>query len=361
MAYLHAIETATPEHAISQDDARLLSEHLGDFTDEQKRTTEAIYRKSGVETRRCVILDRSDGPIESRQSFYRPADAGGGEFGPGMRDRMRMYERFAPPLSQESATAAVAASRYDASDFGQLVSISCTGFAAPGWDIELVRDVLHPGVKRSHIGFMGCHASFNGLRAASALADTAEQPVLMTSLELCSVHHRYPWVPETTVSNALFGDGAGSVVLSPESDGAIARYVGSHTLLQPDTESDMSWRLSDHGFVMTLSIEVPKIIGRKLRPWLDDWLAEHDLKVADVAGWAVHPGGPRILSIAANTLEIERDAVDDSYAVLRENGNMSSATVLFILQRMAGRVKGPVVALGFGPGLTFEAMLIEML
>ena len=360
MAYLHAIATAVPRHSISQPDTKVLSDHLGNTSGDQLRTTEAIYRKCGVERRGSVLIEKEDGPVPERQSFYFPGHLDGNDpDGPSMRDRMAVYEKFAPELSRTSAKRAVDAGRYGVDDFAQLVTISCTGFASPGWEIGLVRDVLHPDVQRTHIGFMGCHASFNGLRTASALAEQAARPVLMTSCELCSVHHRYEWEPETTVANALFADGSGSVVLSPEADGAIAEFVGSASRVQPGTEKDMSWRLGNHGFVMTLSIEVPKVINRELRPWLDDWLAEHNLTVDQVAGWAIHPGGPRILAMAGETLGISREEMAYSYDVLRENGNMSSATVLFILEQMAGKVHGPVVGLGFGPGLTFEAFLLD--
>ena len=359
MAYLHAIATATPDVSIANADALALSCALVEHSEDQLRTTTAIYRKCGVERRGSVLLNSADGETIDRQSFYQPAAAGDPD-GPSMRDRMAAYERHAPGLSSQSAAGAIERAGIDRSRFGHLVTVSCTGFAAPGWDLALVRDHLHPNIKRTHVGFMGCHGSFNGLRAASALADADRQPVLMTSCELCTIHHRYEWEPETTVANALFADGSGSVVLSPSPEGAFGRYVGSESRLQPGTEQDMSWRLGDHGFVMTLSIEVPRVIGRELRPWLEAFLSEHNLTLADVAGWAVHPGGPRILNAVGETLEIGREEMADSYAVLREHGNMSSSTVLFILERMAKRVSGPVVALGFGPGLTFEAMLIEI-
>ena len=360
MAFLHAIATATPAVSIDEMDSMALANNLVSLTTDQERTTNAIYRKSGVGQRHSVILDEPSGPVESRQSFYNQAGSGDPD-GPSMRDRMEMYEQKAPPLARQSADVALARAGVRTDAIGNLVTVSCTGFAAPGWDVALVRDVLHPGVERTHVGFMGCHGSFNGLRVASSLTRSSSAPVLMTSTELCTIHHRYQWEPETTVANALFADGSGSVVLSPERDGAVARYIGSQSRLQPGTEQDMSWKLGNHGFVMTLSIEVPIVIGRELRPWLDDWLATHDLSVGDVAGWAIHPGGPRILAVAAETLKLNRHDLRFSYDVLRENGNMSSSTVLFILERMIGEVQGPVVALGFGPGLTFEAMLLELL
>jgi predicted naringenin-chalcone synthase len=128
--------------------------------------------------------------------------------------------------------------------------------------------------------------------------------------------------------------------------------------LVPEAADAMTWTIGDHGFGMTLSKRIPEVIGTHLRPWLDDWLAGHGLSVGDVRSWAIHPGGPKILDATAATLKLPSDAVWASREVLAEYGNMSSATVLFILKRLIDRgAKPPCVALGFGPGLNVEAAL----
>ena len=136
--------------------------------------------------------------------------------------------------------------------------------------------------------------------------------------------------------------------------------VGTGTLLMPESEQDMSWRIGDHGFRMTLSARVPDLIQKNLRPWVVAWLADHDLSIGDVASWAVHPGGPRILSSVEGALGLSREQTRASREVLEECGNMSSATVLFILDRLRReQAPPPCVAMAFGPGLVVEAALIR--
>jgi predicted naringenin-chalcone synthase len=275
---------------------------------------------------------------------------------------MRHYLEHAPPLALRAARQALddAALRPDL--VTDLVTVSCTGFAAPGVDVTLIRQLgLPEDVSRTHVGFMGCHGAFNALRVARGYvaADPAAR-VLVCAVELCSLHFAYGWKPLAIVANALFADGAGAVVLGAGDDGTSGwRLAASGSTLLPDSEEAMTWHIRDHGFEMTLSPRVPELIATHLRPWLEAWLGRQGVAMTDVAAWAVHPGGPRVVQAVSEALGIPGDAVADSLAVLCELGNMSSPTILFILQRMRqSRTAGPLVALGFGPGLTAEAMLL---
>jgi predicted naringenin-chalcone synthase len=185
--------------------------------------------------------------------------------------------------------------------------------------------------------------------------------VLLCAVELCSLHHQYGWNAEQIVANSLFADGAGAVVaLSGTGPShALPQVVAAGSTLIAESEDAMSWRIGDHGFQMTLSARLPELIARNLRGWLDDWLCAHGLTVATVGSWAVHPGGPRILAAVGEALGIERRSLDLSHAVLAEYGNMSSPTVLFILDRLqTTKAPRPWIALGFGPGLAVEAVLL---
>jgi predicted naringenin-chalcone synthase len=207
---------------------------------------------------------------------------------------------------------------------------------------------------------MGCHGALNGLRAASALARSApDARVLLCCVELCSLHFCYGWNPQRVVANALFADGAAAAILAPaDNDNAGLRLRDTASLLTPDSADAMTWRIGDHGFEMGLTLEVPKRIRTSLKEWLKPWLASRGLRVDDVAHWAIHPGGPEIIQAALDSLGLPATAGHHSRAVLSEHGNMSSPTVLFILQGMrAEGINGPIVALGFGPGLMFEAAL----
>jgi predicted naringenin-chalcone synthase len=281
--------------------------------------------------------------------------------GPTTAERMNVYRQLAPPLAIEAATAALARSGVAAAQITHLISVSCTGFQAPGLDLEMMRRLgLRQTVERVQVGFMGCHGAINALRVALAIAGS--QPlarVLLCAVELCSLHYQFAWNPEHMVGNALFGDGAAAVVAAATSDATSWRVAGTGSVLLPESQDAMSWSISDHGFVMQLSAQVPDLIRSRLRPWLESWLSEQGMRLKHVASWGIHPGGPRIIGAAEAALGLDERATSVSRDVLREFGNLSSPTVLFILERlMAADAPRPCVLLAFGPGLVAEAALL---
>jgi predicted naringenin-chalcone synthase len=279
---------------------------------------------------------------------------------------MVAFEEHAGGLAAAAARKALSRCAVAPSDLGDLVTVSCSGFFAPGVDVGLVRDLgLAPGTGRTHVGFMGCHGALNGLRVARGLC--AARPgsrTLLVAVELCSIHFQYGWEPERIVANALFADGAAACVLGPSTDIPGVREADSWSLLDvgthlfPGTEDLMTWKIGDHGFVMSLSAAVPEVLEGSLRPWVEEWLAHNGLGLSDIASWAIHPGGPRILSSVEKALLLPRQACTVSREVLARHGNMSSPTVLFLLERLQARhAPLPCVALAFGPGLVAEGAL----
>jgi predicted naringenin-chalcone synthase len=220
---------------------------------------------------------------------------------------------------------------------------------------------LPPTIQRTHIGFMGCHAALNGLRVAAAFAGADRAAtVLLCATELCSLHYYYGWDPEKVVANALFADGAASVVGASSDLPDCWRVAAAGSCVFPDSEGDMGWVVGDHGFEMTLSKRVPGLIARNLRPWLERWLGAQNVELNEVGSWAVHPGGPLILTAVEEALNLPKSATAVSREVLANHGNMSSPTILFVLDRLrARRAPRPCVALGFGPGLAAEAVLFR--
>jgi prepilin-type processing-associated H-X9-DG protein len=208
---------------------------------------------------------------------------------------------------------------------------------------------------------MGCHGALNALRVAqSFIAAEPAARVLLCCTELCSLHYQYGWDQEQVVANTLFADGSAAVVLGAEAEHRPEawRLGGCASCVLPDSDREMTWRITDHGFAMTLSPRVPELIREQLRPWLNAWLREHGLRLEDVKSWAIHPGGPRVLQATVEALGLPASVADASYAVLAEHGNMSSATVLFVVRRLQQQgAAPPCVALAFGPGLTAEAAL----
>ena len=349
--FLRSLGTAVPETSLSQAETFAIAAGVSEAGG-RARAAEAVYRKTGVGRRGSVLFERPGSP-EAPQSFYPVEES------PGTAARMAAYDRHARLLANRSASAAVSESGVAAGEIANLVTASCTGFAAPGWELGLYRELgLSPACRRTQVGFMGCHAAFNALATAAALVDRG--PALVCCTELCSLHMHYGWDSDKVVANALFADGSSSVVCDGRREGAFAELLDSASHVEEGTGGMMGWTVGDHGFEMTLSPEVADVVRQRLPEWIDSRLAAVGLQRGDVRGWACHPGGPRILTAVEESLGLDEDGLNASRAVLRERGNMSSPTVLFILDRMRREVEGPVVALGFGPGLTFEAMVLEL-
>ena len=362
---LAGIGTALPPHRLTQAEAVELHTSFCGIDSNRARTLRALYRKSGIRTRHSVLLEGSEGPLEERQRFYPPA-RDDHDRGPPTAARMSAYEKCAPALATESARRALVAGAVEPDEVTHVVTVSCTGFVSPGLDRALVEGLgLRRTTERTHVGFMGCHGALNGLRVArSFAANTASAVPLVCAVELCTLHFAYGWDPDMLVANALFADGAASVVGRAAADRHHAdaippwRIAAAGTFLMDRSEEAMTWRIGDHGFRMTLSARVPELIEENLRAWLAPWLCEQGYDLEDVRSWAVHPGGPRILGAVERSIGLPRDATAVSREVLSECGNMSSATVLFILERLRSRGAGtPCVALAFGPGLAVEATL----
>lgn len=363
---LLAVGTATPALNITRSESIDAARTLCAEDDDHAELLVSLYRQSGIETRQVVYQ-----PEEFRRIVYGEGEydtpfisKGVGDPGPTTAHRMERFEAEALPLATESSRAALERSGVDPGSITHLVTVSCTGMAAPGVDFGLMKALGLPAtVERTNVGFMGCHGALNGLRVARGLiAAEPEARVLLCSVELCSLHYSYGWNPKRMVGNALFADGSAAAVLAAAPAGATSRrwrLAANGACLFPNSEQAMSWFVRDHGFEMVLSTRVPGLIQQNLAPWLETWLGGRGLAVKDVASWAVHPGGPRVLACVQEALGLDADATDASRSVLARHGNMSSATVLFILDELIRRdAPRPCVALGFGPGLAAEGALI---
>jgi prepilin-type processing-associated H-X9-DG protein len=356
---LHGIGTAVPSRRLSQADAVQVAHRINAETPEQARLMTRIYQKTKVLSRGSVLLEKDgvDATIQERLSFY-------GAESPSTAERMQAFDDYAGGLALEAAAKALSDSDLSAAAITHLVTVSCTGFQSPGVDLYLIEKLaLAPSVQRTHIGFMGCHGAMNGLRVAHAFAEMDPKAVvLLCAVELCSLHMAYGWHPEKVIANALFADGAAAVVASfnpsPTHQSLALRRSGSMVI--PNSADLMHWEIGDHGFAMGLSPLVPEMVGTALLPWLRDWLKEQAIELEAVTSWAVHPGGPKILSTCSKVLSLEPNRLLDSRAVLQDHGNMSSATILFILERLRRRsTTGPCLALAFGPGLSAEVALFD--
>jgi predicted naringenin-chalcone synthase len=354
------IGSAVPSRSILQSDAARLAASFANAEPGRERTLEALYRQTRIRSRGSVLLEDS-GDERYRQSFFPPAV--GDAAGPSTARRMRRYAEEAPPLAARAAAAAIAGADIAAEAITHLVTCSCTGFSSPGFDLAIVESLgLSPAVARTHVGFMGCHGAFNAMRVAAAFAASdPDATVLVACVELCSLHFQYGTRADDVVANSIFADGAGAFVGRAvcRDDGAW-RLSAQTSCVLPGSAELMGWTIGDSGFEMTLSSRVPDRIAATLPRLLDELLARRRLSIADVASWAVHPGGPRVLAGVRESLGLGPEPLECSERVLAEHGNMSSATILFILERLIREgAARPCVAMAFGPGLTAELALFE--
>lgn len=360
---IHGVATRVPPTAYAQE---TIGEILGARLEpggRGERLVRKIYRSSGIETRHSVIEDHRRGAGSTL--FF---DGASGAFlSPTTGMRNDEYARNARPLFVETAAAALERTDFGPEDVTHVITVSCTGFMAPGPDYFIVRDLgLSPSVERYHVGFMGCYAAFPALRmAASFCRSDPDAVVVVVCLELCTLHLEPSEEIDNIIAASVFADGAaGAVVSTRPRTGTAVEIVSSTTRIAPDSEDHMAWRIGDRGFEMTLSTYVPKILGMHIGDLVDGLLHDAGYSRHDIAHWWIHPGGRAILDRVQEALQLPDEALAPSRAVLARYGNMSSATVLFVIEealRSGTPTPGDLAyAMAFGPGLTVESALLRV-
>ena len=361
-AHIHHIATAVPRFAYPNE---ALRDRLRSWVPDPglRDLVDRVHARSGIATRHSAVDDFRTGEGELFRTL-----PGGQASSPGTGERNRVYAREARALAVDVARRALAGvPGPDPSAVTHLVFASCTGFANPGPDYHIIRELgLREDVQRTTVGFMGCYAAFPALRmAAQFCAADPAAVVLVVCLELCTLHMQPEPTPENIVANSLFADGAAAAVVSaraPAPGRAHFRLGAFRSALVAGSEEHMAWDVGDHGFKMVLSAYVPGLIGANIRGIVGDLLSPVGLSHADIGAWAVHPGGRAILDQVERQVGLGPDALAVSRGVLRDYGNMSSPTVLFVLGRMlADPAAGDATtcALAFGPGLTVESAILE--
>jgi predicted naringenin-chalcone synthase len=350
VAHVNRIGTAIPPHQVHD---AFVGYVAGTIADEKRRKVfERMVVRAGIERRFSYL--RPDGRISDNEPFYAT------DIWPSTAERMAQYEAWAPELAIE-AIAALDLDTEKRAAITHLVVASCTGFVAPGLDqIIAVRAGLDPGVERTVVGFMGCYAAVNALRVAHhIIRSTPEARVLVVNLELCTLHFQKTDDLERLLSMLLFGDGCSAALVTREPNGLAMQDFRAATIA--DTAGSITWRIGEQGFDMHLGGEVPGHIGGALALELAKGAGDGLLRgcaPADYDLWAVHAGGRSILDAVEQGFGLAPDMLAWSRGVLRDFGNMSSATLMFVLARMLesrGGSDRPGFAIAFGPGLAAES------
>lgn len=363
---LCGIATAVPEHTASQRHSLHFMRRVVDARAEPAERDramlflESIHDGCGIDRRYSVIGDFTKSDPEAFEFF--PNNWRLAPF-PSTQQRMELYESASVDLAEKVAKAALEDAEFDPEEVTHLVFVTCTGSFAPGPDILLTKRLgLGGDIRRTVIGFMGCYGAFNGMRTADQIvASDPSAVVLQISVELCTLHYQCGLEPETIVGNCLFGDGAAAAVYTGEeyASGGHVDVVDSHCRITDDSLDQMQWHIGDHGFTMVLDVEIPSTLLSGGARFIDELLSRNGLHTDRVGSWLVHPGGPKIIDAVRDAAELSEGEVALSRGVLREYGNMSSSTILFVLQRALQRDSpGPMAMLGFGPGLTMEGAVL---
>jgi len=374
---LRGLSTVVPPTVLVQEEVRDVFGAQPGLNRLAQRIITTSFDVSGIATRYTVIEELSRDAHPAEPTFF--DDETGDLLLPGTKARNELYAVEAGRLYLEAGSAAIDATPgLTAADVTHVITVSCTGFYAPGPDYQLARDLgLRPGVQRYHLGFMGCYASIPALRLATQLCEAdASAVVLVVSVELCTLHLRSSNDPDTIVASSLFADGAGAGIVTarPLEAGERAFELDRFaTRITPVGEGDMAWKIGDHGFEMVLSNAVPSIIDDHVTEALEPLFAHDpalaaaltaDTSSAAIEHWAIHPGGRSILDKVESRLALTEAQLEPARAILHDFGNMSSATVLFVLRRildLASAADGDrVAAMAFGPGLTVETALLTV-
>jgi alpha-pyrone synthase len=367
MSFITALGTAVPENSFSQTKiAEFMIEALQlDATESRK--LRALYRMTRINKRHSVVNDYGRS-VEDFEFFPKSSDL---EPFPTVSKRMELYKATALPLALKAIEQLKANAKPDVLlGITHVITVSCTGMYAPGLDIELVKTLgLDTSVNRTAINFMGCYGAFNGLKMADTICKAMpDSKVLVVSVELCTIHFQKRTEEDFLLSNALFADGAAAVLVEGNLNENPNRCLSLKSFfcdLYFEGEQDMAWEVADFGFEMTLTSYIPKLVKNGIKSLTDRLLANAKISSDNVSLYAMHPGGKAILEAIETALGISREDNRYSYRVLSEYGNMSSCTVLFVLGEVLKEMNVTdigrnILSCAFGPGLTLESMILEV-
>jgi predicted naringenin-chalcone synthase len=360
--YIHHIATRNPEFAYPQAYTReLMKERVGEER-EIKAILHRIYSQSGIDQRYSVLPDfqegQSEGFLFTKNGVFNPEPSTGLRNAVYTREARKLFSLVARDVIEQSGLAL--------HDITHVITVSCTGFYAPGPDYTVVMDLgLALNTPRFHIGFMGCYAAFPALRMAKSFCEADPNArVLVVSVELCSLHLQFSKQVDAMLGASVFADGASAAIVSAHDpiDRPALRIDQMQTMLAPEGEADMAWTIGDNGFDMVLTSYVPKILEMKAEKTIQPLLEASNLPKDDVDIWAVHPGGRAIIDKVRDGMGLDESKLEHSRKVLREVGNLSSATILFVLKSIleaSHHSDQTLVAMAFGPGLTIESAVME--
>lgn len=359
MSKIVSIATAVPANKHKQQDILSFMQNVFAMGPAEKRKLGFLYHQSGIDTRYSVLRDYSRDTNE--WEFY-PQTENLDPF-PSLEKRMKCFTENAAPLSVEAIQKCIVG-KIESKEITHLITVSCTGMSAPGLDLQVMELLeLEPNIYRTSVNFMGCYAAIHALKMADAICKyDLYAKVMIVCTELCTLHFQRELSLNSITSSLLFADGSAAALVTHDSFKQKGlRLDNFYSEVVSKGKNDMSWELSSSGFLMTLSGYVPELIEEDFNSLVNKAASHAGIKKDAIDHWCIHPGGKRILDAIQHSLDLEADKLKDCYEVLKEYGNMSSPTILFVLQRIMDQFKNKeearVFGAAFGPGLTMETFL----
>lgn len=362
MNMLIDIETASPPFKANQQFAASeLKKRMGG-SPVVARMIEMAANQSGIDHRYFVI---PDGDENASAKFFKKD---GNHYSPDTKTRMNEYEKWAASLAVNAVKKLGEINKINFSTIDRLITISCTGFFAPGLDYQIIKEFNLPlNVRRTNIGFMGCAASLVGINSVwEAMKQDENENILMISVELCSIHLQTEPTRDNILANMIFADGAAAAFFS-KNNFLQKRKLEIHfaeSFMFEDSAKYMGWKIGNNGFEMMLSSELPKIILNNGAPKAKEILAKRGIDISKIKHWALHPGGRAILDSLQNGLQLSDRQLKPSRDILKNFGNLSSVSILFVLKNILEHEQLDIddlcCAVAFGPGLTMELVLFKV-
>ncbi|MEP7374456.1 MAG: type III polyketide synthase [Chitinophagaceae bacterium] len=357
MSKIVSIGTAVPEYQHRQEDILDFMQRVYALDEGDRRKLRFLYRQGGIDTRYSVIPDYSQNA--NSWQFYSPSE--NLEPFPNLEQRMEWYQEQAAQLSLRAIRKCV---ENFAGNITHLITVSCTGMSAPGLDLELLELLELPATTfRTSVNFMGCYAAIHALKIADAFCRTDRSAnVLIVCTELCTLHFQKEHTIDNMTSSMLFSDGAAAVLVTGNNESKGLSIDHFYSTVAVKGKKDMAWELSSKGFLMTLSGYIPELIEEDFNSLVTNAVTAAGLKKEDITQWCIHPGGKKILEAVHKSLEFTNGQLENCYSVLKEYGNMSSPTVLFVLEKiMKEKMEAPgkIFGAAFGPGITMETFILS--
>ena len=358
MSKIISIGTAVPAHRHEQKDILQFMQTVYALPEEEKRKIRFLYRQAGISTRYSVIPDYSL-PADG-WAFYSPTE--NLEPFPTLEKRMQWYQQHAAALSMQAINKCMQQQQRPVT---HLITVSCTGMSAPGLDLELMELLQLPATTfRTSVNFMGCYAAIHALKMADAFCKAdADANVLVICTELCTLHFQKEPSIDNITSSMLFSDGAAAVLVTGDNAAAGLRIDHFFSMISFKGKKDMAWELSSTGFQMTLSSYIADMIEGDFNQLVSKAIDAAGLQKEDITHWCIHPGGKKILEAVHKSLDFTNGQLQPCYDVLDEYGNMSSPTVLFVLEKIMHSLQQKkdqkIFGAAFGPGLTMETFILS--